>query len=249
MSGRLLVLLLLATPLPLFSQTRKFTSTLRKPAPFPAQNMQDQYTRQLFTNSHVTVWRVEVPAGASTQMARHNHDFLLISLGTNQFDLAGPVNSVAFAMSEGEVQVVTGNWPNRVVNKSQTAVHILPVEAKKGIAPHRASCGLNSSSCVGARFAHNDQTNYSESPLFETPFIRLSKVELHPASGMPQHRDSGDQLFIALNDQQLLNIVVDDKTDAIDAHAGDVEWFSGGTVHRLANRGTQAARFLTLELK
>lgn len=245
----LALLLMLSASLTMNSQTRKFTKEPTKRAPLPVQTVPDQYTRELFANSQVRVVRVELPAGASTQMARHEHDFLVVSLGSNEFDLAGPVNAIAFPMSDGEVQVVTGNWPNRVVNKSQRPVHILQVESRKGIAPQRASCGLAARSCTGSRFAYNDETNYVESPLFETPFVRLSKLEIQPASGMPQHRDAGDQLLIALNDQQLLNVVIDDKTSPIDARAGDVAWFSSGTVHRLANKGSRAARFLTLELK
>jgi quercetin dioxygenase-like cupin family protein len=245
------IVLLSLAPMSVISQNhpdRKFTASPPKPVPLPAQTG-DPCTQEILANSQVRVLRVDVPAGVSTQVGRHDHDFLIVSLGTNQFELAGPVNSIQFSMADGEVQVITGHWPHRIVNKSQQTAHIVEIEAKKGIAPERAICGLAAKSCTGSRFAFNDQTNYVESPLFDTPLLRLSKLEIQPGSGMPQHRDASDQLLIALNDQQLLNVILDDRTSNIDAHAGDVEWFSGGTVHRLANRGSQPAHFLTLELK
>lgn len=231
------------------AQTKKFTNSPAKtPPPLPATAVPDKYTQQLFSNSQVRAHRIQLPPGATTFTLRHEHDFLIVSLGTNDFNLVGAANSIAFSMTDGEVQVVTGNWSNRVLNKSQKPLHIVEIEALHDIAPERAMCGLAAKSCIGSRFAYNETTNYVESPLFETPSLRLSRLQIEPGSGMPQHRDAGDQLMIALNDQQLLN-AVEENLSTINAHAGDVQWFRGGSTHRLANQGSQAARFLTIELK
>ncbi|MGZ4787914.1 MAG: hypothetical protein ACXVZX_05295 [Terriglobales bacterium] len=102
---------------------------------------------------------------------------------------------------------------------------------------------------AGAKFAKDEHTNYVESTLFITPSIRLAKVQIQPAAGMPEHGHTTSHLMIALNDQQLTNAVVAGTTSAIDAHAGDPTWIGGDIVHRIINRESQSARFLTVEWK
>ena len=215
----------------------------------PVELTHDAHVRQMLANSQARVYRIELPANGQTALGRHDHDFLIISLGGNQFELAGSGDTYPMTMSDGEVQVMKAHWAHRVINKSKTPLHLVEVETMQDITPERAVCGLVAQSCTGARFAKDDKTNYIESTLFVTPSMRLAKVEIGPTAGMPEHGHTKAHLMIALNDQQLTNAIVAGATSAVDAHAGDPTRLSGDIVHRVVNKGRQPARFLTIEWK
>lgn len=245
-----LVLLCLFTSLCVSAQTAtQFTNVpARAPQP-PIEVAHDTHFHQLLANSSVRVYRVDLAAGAETALDRHEHDFLIVSLGQSQFEIAGPGNIFPMTMNDSEVQVMKAHWPHRIVNKSKNPLHLIEIESTAEISPEHAVCGLAAQSCTGAKFAKDDTTNYVESTLFITPSIRLAKVEIQPAAGMPEHGHTSSHLMIALNDQQLTNAVVAGTTSPIEAHAGDPTWIGGDIVHRVFNKGTQPARFLTIEWK
>jgi hypothetical protein len=66
---------------------------------------------------------------------------------------------------------------------------------------------------------------------------------------MPEHGHRGDHLMIALNDQELTNAVVAGDMSQIASHAGDALWLEAGIDHRVMNRGTRPARFLTMQIE
>jgi mannose-6-phosphate isomerase-like protein (cupin superfamily) len=142
-----------------------------------------------------------------------------------------------------------GHWPHRVVNKANTPLHLIEVESVRDISPENAVCGLAAQSCTGAQFSKDESTDYIESTLFITPSMRLAKIEIGPSAGTREHGHTTNHLMIALNDQQLTNAIVAGATTQIDSHAGDATWFDGGIVHKIVNRGTQPAKFLTIEWK
>lgn len=252
MKGRSLLLLLPLVCALLESgicQTKSFTRSPEKVPNLTVDMANEPRAKQLLSNREVRAYRIDLEPGAQTGVDRHEHDFLVISLGDNQFEFVGAQNAFAMAMMDGEVQVLKGHWAHRIVNRSQKALHLVEVEIEKEINPENAICGLGGKSCVGAKFASKDDTNYVESRLFETASVRLGKVEIAPGKGMPEHGHPSNHLMIALNDQQVVNAVVAGNIVELQAHAGDAAWIEGGIVHRIMNRGTQPARFLTIECK
>jgi quercetin dioxygenase-like cupin family protein len=231
------------------AQTKSFTNAPAKAPALPKEMSHEPTTKQLIANGEVRAYRIDLAAGAETNIDRHEHDFLVISLGENNFEFAGYGNVYPMSMTDGEVQVMKGHWAHRVVNKSQHDLHLVEVEVVREIGPEHAICGLNAQACYGAKFAAKDDTNYVESPLFETATLRLGRVEIAAGKGMPEHGHKVDHLMIALNDQQVTNAVVAGDIKEITSHAGDAVWLEGGIVHRVMNRGAQPARFLTLECK
>lgn len=215
----------------------------------PTELSHESKATQLVSNGQMRAYRIDLAAGAETGVDRHEHDFLVISLGRNEFEFSGSGNVYPMSMNDGEVQVMKGHWAHRVVNKSQQELHLVEVEVVREIAPEHAICGLNAQACIGAKFALKDDINYVESPLFETGSIRLGRTEIGPGKGMPEHGHGGSHLMIALNNQQVTNAVVAGEIKEISSRAGDALWLEGGIVHRVMNRGTQPARFLTVECK
>jgi len=217
--------------------------------PQPIVEAREPHTTQLFSNGQARVVRIDLEANTSTETARHPHDFILVSLGDNDFELAGPANSVPMSLKNEETQVITGDWPHKVVNKASHPLHLLEIEVVKGIAPERAVCGLNGASCISSRFAYNDNEKYVTSLLFETATIKVGKVEIDPNSGMPEHGHTSAHLMVALTDEHLTNSVVGQGSAVIECHQGEAQWFGGDIVHKLTNQGTDRARFLTVEWK
>jgi mannose-6-phosphate isomerase-like protein (cupin superfamily) len=209
----------------------------------------DTHVRQLLANSSAHVYRIELPVGGETAIDRHDHDFLVLSIGNNQFDFAGSGNLYPMTMADNEIQVMKGHWPHRVVNKANTPLHLIEIESTRDISPESAVCGLAAQSCTGAHFSKDETTDYIESTLFITPTMRLAKIEIAPSAGTREHGHTADHLMIALNDQQLTNAIVAGATTQIDSRAGDPTWFDSGIVHKIVNRGTQPAKFLTIEWK
>ncbi|HWR16270.1 MAG TPA: hypothetical protein VN577_15685 [Terriglobales bacterium] len=226
----------------------KFTTSPKRPAPMPTVT-RDSHVRELIANSQLRVYRIELGPGEATAVSPHSHDFLIVSIGDSEFELSGAVNSIPFTMKDSEVQVIKGRWPHRVVNKASRPLRLVEVDVVRGIAPERASCGLNASPCRESKFAFNDQDKYVTGTLFETPSIKLSKVEIDPQSGMAEHGHTGDHVMIALTDQFVASAVIGGRIEDFDAKAGDAAWQTGGMVHRLINRGGQKALFLTIECK
>jgi quercetin dioxygenase-like cupin family protein len=232
-----------------YGQSQAFTKEPSKAPALPLEMSQEPRAKQLIANRRVRAYRIDLPAGGATGVDRHDHDFLVISLGNSQFEFAGSGNAYAMDMRDGEVEVMKGHWAHRVVNKSQQELHLVEVEVVGEISPEHATCGLNAQACVGAKFAVKDDTNYVESPLFETATVRLGKVEIAAGKGTPEHGHRGDHLMVALNDQQLTNAVVAGDILEIRAGPGDAAWMNAGIVHRVINRGNAPARFLTVECK
>ncbi len=179
---------------------KSFTSAPPKSPSGPSEMFHEDHAKQLLANSQVKVYRIELPPNSSTAVNRHEHDFLVVSLGVNEFEFSGSGNTFPMSMRDGEVQVMKGHWPHRVVNKSEHSLHLVEVEIARDIQPEKAVCGLNAAPCRETRFAHTDTDKYVFGTLFETPSIKLAKVEIDPASGMPEHGHAGDHLMIALND-------------------------------------------------
>ena len=221
---------------------------VRAPQP-PIELTHDTHVHQALANSSVRVFRIDLPPSGETATDRHDHDFLVLSIGANDFELDGPGNNYPMTMADSEIQVLKGHWPHKVVNKSKNALHLVEIESMAEISPERAVCGLAAQSCTGAKFAKDETTNYVESTLFITPSMRLAKIEVQPAAGTPEHGHATPHLMIALNDQQLTNAIVAGSSSDLNLHPGDAAWLKGDIVHRVVNHGTQPARFLTIEWK
>jgi quercetin dioxygenase-like cupin family protein len=243
------VLVLLCLVGSAFPQGKSHFTTAPTKAPQPIVETREPHTTQLFSNNEARVVRIDLDPNASTAMARHAHNFILVSLGDNDFELAGQANSVPMSLKNEETQVITGNWPHKVVNKASHPLHLIEIEIAKGIVPEQAICGLNGASCISSKFAYNDNEKYVTSLLFETPTIKVGKVEIDPSSGMPEHGHTSSHLMVALTDEQLTNSVVGQGSSAIEGHPGDAQWLAGDIVHKLTNQGTGRARFLTVEWK
>lgn len=245
---RSIALFLLLASVAVSAQTKAFTKTPGK-IPQPETTASDSSVRELLSNSQIRVVRVDLEPGKSTRIARHEYDFVVVALTESNFKFDGPSNSIKMAMQPNEIQVMKGHWPHQVVNSGVRPIHLIEVEVKHGIAPEQALCGLNASTCTESKFAYEKSGGYVSGTLFETPSIKLSRVEIDPNAAFPEHGHKGGHVMIALTDQQLTNAIVGGDVTEIAGHPGDPTWLGGGIVHKLQNHGAQKTQFLVIECK
>jgi len=86
---------------------------------------------------------------------------------------------------------------------------------------------------------------YTNGTLFETPKVKLTKVELGPGGILPRHGHSGSKLLIALTRIHF----IDGTGSDIERDLGETQAYPAATNHEIKNIGPETARFLELEVK
>ena len=140
----------------------------------------DACFHKLITTAQVRAFQVEIAPHQSTELNHHAHDYLIIALGNNDIAASGPGNEFQLGIQSGEMQVLQGGWPHRIVNKGDAPAHFLELEVMKDIAPEHAVCGLGASACTDGKFGKTDEGSYTRSTLFDTEKAKLSRIELAP---------------------------------------------------------------------
>lgn len=204
----------------------------------------DSHFQHVLDNREVRVFRLTLAPSEATGFDVHNHDYLLISLGSSHLEAAGAVNRFELQMNDAETQVLTGGWAHKLVNISAQPANLLVVEVLTGIKPEHALCGLNAHSCSHVRFGKSKEGEYTQTMLFETEAIRLLRAELGPGGTLPAHTDVADHLVLPLT-AALLDIGTDAPSPS---EPGAALWLPGG-LGLLRNAGDSKARFFLIELK
>jgi len=206
----------------------------------------DPCYRRLASVDRLTAFSVAIPPRGTTLITPHPHDHVLIAISSINLEATGPSGiSYPVRLADEEMQVMKGGWSHRLTNLADAPAQLLEIDVQNGIAPERALCGLAASPCTGAQFGKTDEGTYATSTLFRTPKVKLTKVELGPGGVLEKHGHSGSELLIALTPIHLK----DDAGSDIKKNRGEIQAYPAGTDHQLQNLGSDAARFLELELK
>lgn len=245
---RWLFVLLSVVPLPL-TQSSVAQSPLAKAhskalinAPTPRV---DPCYRKLSSTDKLSAYRITIPPHGATLITPHPSDYLVIALSAIQLEATGHSgNGYPLRLAEQEMQVMKGGWPHRLTNLANDTATLLEIDVQPSIAPERALCGLAAIPCTDGRFGKTEDGTYTTSTLFETPRVKLTRVELGPGGIFKMHGHSGSELLIALT-----AIHITDGTDAIKREIGETQAYPAGTNHQIQNIGSETAQFLELELK
>lgn len=207
----------------------------------PSHAGNDPHVRSVFEGNNVAALRVDIGPHESTLMYTHRHDYILIAITAGRFDAAGSSNSFTLEMNEGEMQVMKGNWPHRLVNRSESRIQLIELDVLRGIDPEHAICGLTGPPCAAIRFGSTADGSYSIGVLFETPKVKLKRIEIGPAGLAPKNAISSDAVVVRV-DHHCAGLV----------EARNVENCGSMVIRspdRLSNSGTEAAHYLVLETK
>jgi quercetin dioxygenase-like cupin family protein len=202
--------------------------------------------RKLAATDRITAYGITIPPHGSTELRQHPYDYVLLSLTTADIEAAGAAgNTYPMRLEAEEMQVMKGGWAHRLSNRADVEARLLEIDVQPNIAPERASCGLAASQCTDGHFGNNGRGSYSVATLFETPKVKLTKVELSPRGIFALHAHHASQMLIPLTRVHLS----DSGESQIEKDAGEVQAYSSATRHELVNLGNETARFLELEVK
>ena len=210
----------------------------------------DHCYHKLSGTGQLTAYAVKVPAHGSTLVEPHPQDYLLVAIKKADLSLTGPYgNAFQLHLEEGGMQVVNGGWAHRVSNLGDTDAVLVEIDVQGGILPGHARCGLSAAECSDGRFGKTDQGTYSESTLFETPTVKLSRISLGPGGVLELHRHVGPEILLRLTPAHLASDDGGLNSPHFDLDVGDARSFPSGTAHQIRNAGTDPAQFLEFERK
>jgi hypothetical protein len=215
----------------------------------PVDMKSDRLFHSILENDRVRVFKVEIPASQSSALDQHRHDYIVVSLGKNEFEIVGGGMTFPMQMDGGEMQVLKGGAPHRITNRSGQPLRLLELEVLREVHPEQPVCGLGGRRCTDGRFGHSDSGTYTQSTLFETDTVKLARVELGPESLLPEHRHDRCHVMLALADVSLRDETGTDQEREFHLKTGQAEWYSRALVHSLKNLDKQDVQFITVEFK
>ena len=202
--------------------------------------------RKLTSTDRLTAYNITIPPHGSTAVKQHPYDYLLVSLTQVELQATGGSGtSYPVRLEQEEMQVMKGGWAHRLTNDSDNPARLIEIDVQPNIAPERASCGLAASPCTDGQFGKTKEGSYATSTLFETPKVRLMKIELGTRGVFERHAHTGSEMLIPLTRVHL----IDGSQSDIEKDVGEVQAYPTRTTHELKNIGSETARFLELEAK
>ncbi len=209
----------------------------------------DPAYRQLSIDERLTVYEIVIAAGGKTLRNPHPHDYLLVGVGDADLEISGSGTAYKMHLRSGEMQVMTGRWAHSIENLGASPVRLLEVDVSKGIDPEHAECGLNQPPCAEGRFGKDEHGTHLRNTLFQTPTVRLNRIELGPGGVLKEHVHRGEEVLIALNEMELTDESAGGPPYELRSTAGSVYVYEAGTLHTIQNVGSQPALFLEFELR
>lgn len=210
------------------------------------QTRVDPCVRRLSSTDKLSAYSVIIPPHGTTLLAPHPSDYLVIALSSIKLAATGSSgNSYQVELDQDGVQVIKGGWSHRLTNLSDTTAKLVEIDVLSGIAPERARCGLGANSCSDGRFGKTTEGAYTASTLFETPRVKLTRVELGPGGVLERHNHLGSAVLIALTPIHLS----DGSGGNIERAAGETQEYPTHTSHQIQNIGAEQARLLEFEVK
>ena len=214
----------------------------------PTDVLSDGCFHKLFSNEHVRVLRVQMTPHQATAVNHRSRDYLIIPLQYADMQTVGEAGSFDFEMRPGQMQVVKGGWPHRTINAADSALDVLEFEISRGIAAEKALCGLGGKECSDGIFGRDESGTYEAATLFETPTVKLRKIELGPGGSLAEHHHAGGEILLAASATDLTHNTAAGSSP-LHLDPGQVQWLAPGAEHSLHNESKQPARFYELELK
>jgi quercetin dioxygenase-like cupin family protein len=191
-------------------------------------------------NEYVRLFEVSVAPHTATEMHRHHHDYVYVTLGdawiSNEVEGRDPVEA---KLSDGQTRFTAGNFAHVARNLANTpfrnvTIELLQDEKKRG-QPSRWKKDSGEDTGLGMH----------RTILFEKDGVRVSEVQLDPRSSLPKDPQDGAVLLVAVSDLELGSNADGKGSAGKLLHAGDF-WWSDIPI-AVMNAGVSTARFVLLE--
>ncbi len=203
----------------------------------------ERFGRASVRNSTLAAQALDIAPRAAVSIPATTHDYLVISLGESNLAVVGSRNRFDLELGAGEMQVITGRWPHKLMNRSDKPSRIVRVEVMRDVHAEKALCGLAASNCHEVRFGKTAHGDYTQTALFETPTAKLFRTSISANGSLRLHDDSRSHLIVALTKFRAHAASADFSLEP-----GDVQWIEGA-LPELSNLGSDEACMLILEIK
>ena len=197
---------------------------------------------QIFENSYVRVFKVEIAPHASTLLHRHHHDYFFVSLAPATISSEIPGKPPAtLKIQQGEVHFAEGNFAHVAKNLSDQPFPHVTVEYLKDDEAHK-----HSPPKWDEERALHIHMKGTQDVLFVKDGIRVSDFQLEAGGMVHNQHHPGPRLIVAVSDVNIRSSV-SGKSTPIQLKSGEVMWLKGGTTDMLMNAGKDPARWVALE--
>jgi quercetin dioxygenase-like cupin family protein len=223
-------------------------ASVKRVGSVPVEMKADPCFHSELENSSAKIFQISVAPRQATDMDIHRHDYIVLALHEANFQIGEGSGSLPMQMGQGEMRVLQGGWPQRLVNTGDTPLQLVEVEVEHGIDPDHARCGLAAAECTDGEFG-NAEGAFSASTLFETKTVKLRRVDLEVGGTLPKHNHVRSHVLVALADMKLADQQEGKDAKELELKAGDAVWYDGPVEHSLTNEGQQPAPIITMEFK
>lgn len=237
----------------------------RSKAPAPEQPEAIELTadpafHQTFINDRVQVFRLDLEPQASTELDRHERDYLLLGLTSSHLQATDGAHTNNLNVEPEAMQVMKGGWPHKIVNQGDAPASAMIIIPAAKLDPEHAICGLAARQCKGGEIG-DELGKYTESILFETAAAKLTQAEVASGAQIPPTEYVNPVLIVATTEASLEDIrsgaategqqtdSATPKPGALQLKPGDTAYLPGGTTDALKNTGKEDARFILLTLR
>jgi quercetin dioxygenase-like cupin family protein len=231
-----------------FARSGKALST-----PTEVEITNEPHHHLVLENEYVRAFRVEVAPHDATEMHRHRHDYVYVTLGASEVsnELAGKPPAT-LKLQDGETHFTPGNFAHIARNLADTPFRNVTVEflqdavARDVQSPGAPKPNSSRNSWDEDRGLHVLNAGTQEI-LFVKDGVRVSDIQLQPGGSIPRHHHDAPHLVIAVNDLDLRSDVEGKGPMPASLKLGEVKWVPGGFTHTLTNVGKQPAHLIALE--
>jgi len=215
------------------------------PAQVPVAAEQEAFHKLTFRNEYVEAVAVEIPPHQSTQLHRHAHDYLAVSLRDGTVTTTAPGKDPAQEKRQrGEAWM--GKATDHVVrNDGETPYRAVAVEFKAPQGEVKPVHDKTSRYCN----AKSKTACVTERYLFCTAKVCVSEVKMGPGAVTMKHSHSTDHMVIAISDLDMKDWI-EGRPAAVarSQKSGEVLFVDAGITHQLAN-GPKPVRMIVVSWK
>ncbi len=212
-------------------------------APVPAEK--EPFHREVFHNEHLEAVEVEIPPHETTQLHRHDHDYLAVSLTDSTVTSIAPGKEPAQEKRQSGQVWMGRRTAHQVRNDGDTPYRATSVELMARQGEVKPISRKPSHYCN----PHSKTACVTERYLFCTDRVCVSEVEMGPEAVTIKHSHSTDHLVIAVSDLEMRDWI-EGRPAAVmrNQKSGEVLFVDAGITHQLAN-GPKPAHMIVVSWK
>lgn len=216
-----------------------------------AQNAVDissePHHRLLLENDQVRVFDVSIGAHSSTQLTRHDHNYLVVTLCDCEIAswAEGQAGVITYRYNRNDVRFFFGGPARTMRNDTPNEYHNLTVEF---LSPKVTTFGYQPDAGHWEYGSNALAPPVDSRAKFATVMAlgeaTVKDVQLLPDDAYPAPEKEAAELVIALTDLDLKT-----EKDRIRKSQGELVWIAPGRKSELVNHDTEPARFVLIELR